>query len=53
MQARGVDTVCRLGGIDAGHGGGRHWRGQERQEETPSNSHLGARVGLYTGPGLQ
>ena len=46
MQARGVDAVRRPGGIDAGCGGGRHWRGQERQEETPSDSHLGAREGV-------
>jgi hypothetical protein len=27
-------------------GTGRHWRGQERQEETPSDSRLGAREGV-------
>jgi hypothetical protein len=37
MQARGVDV---------GRGRGRHWRGQGRQEETPSNSRLGAREGV-------
>ena len=36
----------RPGGIDAGRGRGRRWRGQERQEETPSDSCLGAREGV-------
>ena len=46
MQARGVDAVRRPGRVDAGRGGGRCWRGQERQEETPSDSRLGAREGV-------
>ena len=36
----------RLGGIDAGRSGGWRWGGQERQEETPSDSRLGAREGV-------
>ena len=36
----------QAGGVDAGRGRGRRWRGQGRQEETPSNSRLGAREGV-------
>ena len=47
MQAGGIDAARRPGALTRGavHGGGRRWRGQERQEETPSDSRLGAREG--------
>ena len=47
-QAGGIDAARRPGALTRGtvHGGGRRWRGQERQEETPSDSRLGAREGV-------
>ena len=53
----GVSMWCTGQGVDAAHrpgalmrgvvcGRGRHWRGQERQEETPSDLCLGAREGV-------
>ena len=48
MQAGGIDAARRPGALTRGavRGGGRRWRGQERQEETPSDSRLGAREGV-------
>ena len=47
-QAGGIDAAHRPGALTRGvvHSGGRRWRGQERQEENPSDSHLGAREGV-------